>query len=185
MLIPANAEDPAPFNALNATANGILSAQSQMAVFRFQVWRLGTEWRSVIPVLAVAGMCSLVFCIPEEDLTPRLEVVAALFLTLVGKFCFESVGHMLKPAPLFKPVTLDPLTPAAFAFSMGEPAAFVQTYVPPALQLLQITGLYLLLAAFESVTVFHIANRARFRERRKVRSLDTGHIAPPFMAAGH
>lgn len=51
---------------------------------------------------------------------------------------------------------------------MGGPEVFVQPYVPPALQILLLTGLTLGLVGIESVTVFYIANWARFKNERKV-----------------
>lgn len=51
---------------------------------------------------------------------------------------------------------------------MGEPAIFIQPYVPPALQILLITGLTLCLVGFESVAVYYISNWQRLKQHRKV-----------------
>ena len=87
MLIEADAADVAPFTALNASTSGLLDDTVQMVAFRYTVRRafwsnnLNTIW----PVWAVALLSVLVFWIPEDELAARIELCAALFLTLIGE----------------------------------------------------------------------------------------------------
>lgn len=87
MARAAHRNDPAPFNLLMESKNGLLDNLSQLVVFRFRVWRfwLFSGFNTIYPVWAVAVLATFVFWIPEDDLAARVEVVAALFLSLVGE----------------------------------------------------------------------------------------------------
>ncbi len=95
MIVESHAQDVAPFTALNASTSGLLDDTIQMAVFRYLVWRsamsgsLNTMWT----VLAVALLSIIVFWIPEDELAARIEVCAALFLTLIGKRSSRQCCH--------------------------------------------------------------------------------------------
>lgn len=87
ITIEPHNQDVAPFTALNASTSGLLDDTIQMAVFRYQVRR--SFWsgnlNTVYPVLAVAVLSVIVFWIPEDELATRIELCAALLLTLIGK----------------------------------------------------------------------------------------------------
>jgi len=86
-MVEPHAQDVAPFTTLNASTSGLLDDTVQMAVFRYQVrrsfWSCSLD--TIYPVLAVAMLTAVVFWIPEDALATRLELCAALFLTLIGE----------------------------------------------------------------------------------------------------
>lgn len=90
--IPPNAADVAPFTALNRSTSGLLDDTAQMAVFRFKAWRFlwSGHLNSSLPIFAVAFLSMIVFWIPEDQLGSRIELCAALFLTLIGKSVLDS-----------------------------------------------------------------------------------------------
>lgn len=87
MAVAPHVSDVAPFTALNASTAGLLDETAQMAVFRFKVYRSfwTNQVNSNLPVYAVAIMSLIVFWLPEDELAARIELCAALFLTLIGK----------------------------------------------------------------------------------------------------
>lgn len=87
MITTAHPDDPAPFATLVASTSALLDSTCQLVVFRYHVQRFiaYAVWTSVSPVYAVAIFGLFVFWIPEEDLSTRLQILVALFLTLVGE----------------------------------------------------------------------------------------------------
>lgn len=86
-LIPPHGKDAAPFTVLNASTSGLLDDTTQTAVLTFQITRFlwGTNFNSLFPVHAVGALALFIFWLPEEELAARIEVCAALFLTLIGR----------------------------------------------------------------------------------------------------
>ena len=88
MMVAPHPSDVAPFTSLNTSTSGLLDDTTQMIVVRFRVFR--SFWNSYLntnlPVFAVAFLCQIVFWIPEDDLMARIELCAALFLTLIGEW---------------------------------------------------------------------------------------------------
>lgn len=82
--------DAAPFTTVNTSTSGLLDDTIQIAVFRYRIWR--SFWSNHVninfPVYAVAILSLIVFWIPEDELAARVELCAALFLTLIGG-CFS------------------------------------------------------------------------------------------------
>lgn len=87
MVISPHALDVAPFTALNTSTSGLLDNTIQMAVLRFSAFRSfwTSEVNSNMPVYGVAMLSLIVFWIPEDELAARIELCAALFLTLIGE----------------------------------------------------------------------------------------------------
>lgn len=92
MMSAAHPADPAPFYALNASSAGQLDDTSQVVVFRFPAARYywGVAFTTLYPVYAVAFFSLVVFFLPLDDIGARIEVIAALFLTLVGAWMAAS-----------------------------------------------------------------------------------------------
>ncbi|PRW57855.1 ligand-gated ion channel isoform A [Chlorella sorokiniana] len=141
MIAQPHPADVAPFTALNTSTAGLLDDTVQMVVFRFKVWRsywsgqLNTNW----PVLAVAMMALLVFWIPEEELTARVELCAALFLTLI-----------------------------AIQFVVSDRAVSRNDYFTPPQIMVIMTGGFILFIAFESVVCYYILKWNTLKQRRRV-----------------
>lgn len=93
MTIAPHPSDVAPFTTLNSSTSGLLDETVQMAVFRFRAGRFfwSGQLNTNLPIFAVALMCVIVFWIPEDELTARIELCVALFLTLIGEL---GAGHV-------------------------------------------------------------------------------------------
>lgn len=111
-LIKLHTSDVAPFTALNTSTSGLLDDTIQMVVFRFKIWRFlrSSNINTIYPVLSVAVMVIIVFWIPEDELAARVELCAALFLTLIGKQPTSLLGAI--------PAILD--APCSFPASMSD-----------------------------------------------------------------
>lgn len=86
-LVPVHPSDPAPFAALPASTSGLLNDTHQLVVFSFHAWRFQgfSSYNALYPIYAVAVLTLFVFWLPEDNLEGRLQLVAALFLSLVGE----------------------------------------------------------------------------------------------------
>ncbi|PRW57551.1 ligand-gated ion channel [Chlorella sorokiniana] len=139
MTVEPHASDVAPFTALSNSTSGLLDDTVQLAVFRYKVYRSfwTNQVNSNLPVYAVAALSIIVFWLPEDELAPRIELCAALFLTLI-----------------------------AIQFVVSDRAVARNYFTPPQLMILM-TGAFILAIACESVVCYYICKWNTFKQRRQ------------------